>query len=75
MYRRCVDGLRGVVEGVGFERRSGMGPSEQVGRQDERAEDVVRRGGEDRGAVWGPLSALEVIALILGVGPLGAFAL
>lgn len=55
--------------------RSGMGRSEQVGRQDERAEDVIRRGGEDRGAVWGPLSALEVVVLILGVGPLGAFRL
>ena len=31
VYCCCVDGLRGVVEGVGFER-SGVGWSEQVGR-------------------------------------------
>lgn len=47
-----------------------MGRSEQVGRQDERAKDPVCRRGEDRGTVWRPLSAFEVVALVLGVGPL-----
>ena len=33
---------------------------EQVGGEDEGAEDVVGGGGEDRGAVWGPVGAFEV---------------
>ena len=73
MYCCCVDWLRGVMEGVGLEGPR-MGSGEQVGGQDEGAEDVVCGGGEDRGAVWGPLSALEMTALISGLGPLlGAF--
>ena len=47
-----------------------VGRSEKVCRQDERAEDVVCRGCEDRGAVWRPLGAFEVVAFILGLGPL-----
>lgn len=47
-----------------------MGRGEQVCWQDERAEDVVCRGCEDRGAVWRPLGAFEVVAFILGLGPL-----
>ena len=46
---------------------------EQVGRQDEGAEDVVGGGGEDGGAVWRPLGAFEVIAIVLELGPRGAF--
>lgn len=52
-----------------------MGRGEQVGGQDEGTEGVVGGGGEDRGAVCGPLGALEVVALILGEGWLGAFGL
>lgn len=47
-----------------------MGRSEQVGRQDERAEGLVCRRGEDCGTVWRPLSAFEVVALVLALGPL-----
>lgn len=47
-----------------------VGGSEQVRWQDERAEGVVCRGGEDGGAIRGPLSAFEVVAFILGSGPL-----
>lgn len=44
-----------------------MGRSEQICRNDERAEGVVCRGGEDRGTIWRPLSAFEVVALIVVV--------
>ena len=47
-----------------------MGRSEQVGRQDERAEGLVYRRGEDCSTVWRPLSAFEVVAPVLGLGPL-----
>ena len=72
MCRGCVNGFRGVVEGVGLEGL-GIGRGEQVGWQDEGAEGVISRGGEDRGAVWRPLSVLEIVALILGTGPPGGF--
>ena len=64
-----VQGLWGSMDSIRPELLR-MGRSEQVCRQDERAEGVVGRGGEDRGAVWRPLSAFKVVALILGLGPL-----
>ena len=70
--RGCVDGLGGVVVGVRLEG-SWVRGREQVGRQDEGAEDVVGGGGEDGGAVGRPLGAFEVIAHVLESGPLGAF--
>lgn len=64
-----VHGLGGSVRTV-RPKLSWVRRSEQVGRQDERAEGVVGRGGEDRGAVGRPLSAFEMVALVLGLGPL-----
>lgn len=60
------------MEDVGCES-SRIRRGEQVWRQDEGAEDVVGGGGEERCAVWRPLSALEVIALVLGMGPRRTF--
>ena len=70
--RRCVDGLGAVMVGVRAEG-SWVRGREQVGRQDEGAEDVVGGGGEDGGAVGRPLGAFEVVVLVLEAGPLGAF--
>ena len=60
------------MEGVGSEHL-GVRRSEQIGRQDERAESIVCRGGEDGGAIWRPLSTLEMVPLILRLRPSGGF--
>ena len=58
--------------GVGLEC-SWVWGFEQVGWQDEGAEDVVGGGGEDGGAVGRQLGAFEVVVLVLESGPLGSF--